>query len=191
MSAQGQIRIGISGWRFDGWRGTFYPEDLTQKRELEFASRQLNSIELNGTFYSTQKPQSFQSWRKETPDDFETEVRTPDQMTYAELRRYIDTIRRSGYSAEQLTVKLYTKTSWPVLSLVMSLIALPFAFKIGKRGALYGVGIALVLGITYWMVFAIFTKFGEVGNLPPLLSAWSANILFSIAAVYMFLNVET
>jgi lipopolysaccharide export system permease protein len=128
---------------------------------------------------------------RETPDDFETEVRTPDQMTYAELRRYIDTIRRSGYSAEQLTVKLYTKTSWPVLSLVMALIALPFAFRIGKRGALYGVGIALILGITYWMVFAIFTKFGEVGNLPPLLSAWSANILFSIAAVYMFLNVET
>jgi LPS export ABC transporter permease LptG len=128
---------------------------------------------------------------RETPEDFQTEVRTPDQMTYAELRRYIDTIRRSGYSAEQLTVKLYTKTSWPVLSLVMALIALPFAFRIGKRGALYGVGIALVLGITYWMVFAIFTKFGEVGNLPPLLSAWSANILFSIAAVYMFLNVET
>ncbi|HEX3581489.1 MAG TPA: LPS export ABC transporter permease LptG [Thermoanaerobaculia bacterium] len=128
---------------------------------------------------------------KETPDDFETELRTPDQMTYAELSRYIDTIRRSGYSAEQLTVKLYTKTSWPVLSLVMALIALPFAFKIGKRGALYGVGIALILGITYWMVFAIFTKFGEVGNLPPLLSAWSANILFSIAAIYMFLNVET
>ena len=73
----------------------------------------------------------------------------------------------------------------------MALIALPFAFKIGKRGALYGIGIALVLGIFYWIVFAIFTKFGEVGNLPPILSAWSANILFAIAAVYLFLNVET
>ena len=66
MSKQGQIRVGISGWRFDPWRGTFYPEDLPQKRELEYASRKLNSIELNGTFYSTQKPQSFQSWRKDT-----------------------------------------------------------------------------------------------------------------------------
>src|SRR5947207_546256 len=99
--------------------------------------------------------------------------------------------RKSGYAAEELSVKLYQKTSWPFISLVMTLIALPFAFRIGKRGALYGVGLALILGITYWMVFAIFTKFGEVGNLPPLLSAWSANILFSIAAVYMFLNVET
>ncbi|MGA7245640.1 MAG: DUF72 domain-containing protein, partial [Terracidiphilus sp.] len=52
MSEQGQIRVGIAGWRYDEWRGTFYPEDLAQKRELEFASRQLNSIELNGTFYS-------------------------------------------------------------------------------------------------------------------------------------------
>jgi len=88
-------------------------------------------------------------------------------------------------------VKLYTKTSWPVLSLVMAMIALPFAFRIGKRGALYGVGLALILGIVYWITFALFTKFGEVGNLPPVLSAWSANILFAIAATYMFLHVET
>ena len=57
--------------------------------------------------------------------------------------------------------------------------------------ARYGIGIALVVGIIYWMVFAIFTKFGEVGNLPAILSAWSANVLFAIAAIYLFLHVET
>jgi len=82
MSQNPQIRIGISGWRFDGWRGTFYPEELTQKRELEFASRKLNSIELNGTFYSTQKPQSFQSWRKETPDDFVFSIKGSQFITH-------------------------------------------------------------------------------------------------------------
>ena len=128
---------------------------------------------------------------QETPQDFETELKTPEQMTYAQLRRYIDTIRKTGYAADELSVKLYQKTSWPVISLVMALIALPFAFRIGRRGALYGIGIALILGIFYWMIFAVFTKFGEVGNLPPLLSAWTANILFAIAAVYMFLHVET
>ncbi|HET7712416.1 MAG TPA: LPS export ABC transporter permease LptG, partial [Thermoanaerobaculia bacterium] len=128
---------------------------------------------------------------RETPDDFATEAKSPDQMTFAELRRYIEIIKSSGYAAERLSVKLYEKTSWPALCLIMALIALPFAFKIGKRGALYGVGVALILGIAYWMVFAIFTKFGEVGNLPPLLSAWSANILFGIGAIYMFLHVET
>lgn len=127
----------------------------------------------------------------ETPEDFASEVKPPDQMTFAQLRRYIRTIRDSGYSAEELMVKLYAKTSWPVISIVMVLIALPFAFRMGKRGALYGVGIALILGIFYWMIYAVFTKFGEVGNLPPLLSAWSANILFALAAMYLFLHVET
>lgn len=127
----------------------------------------------------------------ETPEDFAADVKPPDQMTYAQLRRYIQTIRNSGYAAEELTVKLYAKTSWPVISIVMALIAMPFAFRMGKRGALYGIGIALILGIFYWMIYAVFTKFGEVGNLPPLLSAWSANILFALAAIYMFLHVET
>jgi LPS export ABC transporter permease LptG/LPS export ABC transporter permease LptF len=127
----------------------------------------------------------------ERPEDFETDLKTPDQMTFAQLRRYIQMIKTSGYAADDLAVKLYTKTSWPVISLIMALIALPFAFKIGRRGALYGVGIALILGIVYWMVFAVFTKFGEVGNLPAILSAWSANILFGLAALYMFLHVET
>jgi uncharacterized protein YecE (DUF72 family) len=82
MSQQGQMRVGISGWRFDGWRGGFYPEDLAQKRELEYASRKLNSIELNGTFYSTQKPQSFQAWRKDTPDDFAFAIKGSQFITH-------------------------------------------------------------------------------------------------------------
>jgi lipopolysaccharide export system permease protein len=127
----------------------------------------------------------------ETPEDFALEVRLPDQMTYAQLHRYLATLRESGYAADALAVKLYEKTSWPALSLIMALIALPFAFRMGKRGALYGIAIALVLGIVYWIVFALFVKFGEVGNLPPLLAAWAANILFGLAAGYMFLNVET
>ncbi|HYI09659.1 MAG TPA: LPS export ABC transporter permease LptG [Thermoanaerobaculia bacterium] len=128
---------------------------------------------------------------KETPEDFATEVKAPEQMTYAQLRRYVNTLRASGYGADNLAAKLYEKTSWPAICLVMALIAMPFAFRMGKRGALYGVGLALVLGIVYWTIFGIFTKFGEVGNLPPLLSAWSANILFALAALYMFLHVET
>jgi uncharacterized protein YecE (DUF72 family) len=59
MGAAGRIRIGVGGWTFEPWRGVFYPPDLTQKRELEFASRALTSIEINGTFYGSQKPASF------------------------------------------------------------------------------------------------------------------------------------
>lgn len=66
----GQIRAGIGGWTFEPWRGVFYPDGLSQKRELEFASRAVSSIEINGTYYSTFKPDSWKRWRDETPDDF-------------------------------------------------------------------------------------------------------------------------
>jgi uncharacterized protein YecE (DUF72 family) len=66
----GKIRIGVGGWTFEPWRGVFYPEGLTQKRELEFASRALTSIEINGTYYSTFKPDSWRKWRDETPEGF-------------------------------------------------------------------------------------------------------------------------
>ncbi len=68
--SSGHVRIGISGWRYAGWRGVFYPEHLPQRRELEFASRTFSSIEINGTFYSLQKPDYFRRWAAETPDDF-------------------------------------------------------------------------------------------------------------------------
>jgi uncharacterized protein YecE (DUF72 family) len=69
-NATGQVRIGIGGWVFEPWRGTFYPDKLSQKRELEYASSKLTSIEINGTYYGSQKPESFAKWREETPDGF-------------------------------------------------------------------------------------------------------------------------
>lgn len=127
----------------------------------------------------------------ERPEYFTSDFKLPNQMTYSELRRYIRDLEISGYSSEELRVQLYQKTAWPFVSLVMALIALPFSFRIGKRGALYGVGVALFLAFVYWAVYGVFTKFGEVGNLPALLSAWSANVLFIIAAVYLFVHAET
>lgn len=70
MAKQGRIYVGVGGWTFEPWRGVFYPDDLAQKRELEYASRQLTSIEINGTYYSTFKPPSWIKWREETPDGF-------------------------------------------------------------------------------------------------------------------------
>lgn len=67
---RGDIRIGISGWTYAGWRGPFYPDDLAHRRELEYASRCLNAIEINGTFYSLQRPSAFARWYDETPSGF-------------------------------------------------------------------------------------------------------------------------
>lgn len=77
-----QLRIGTSGWTYDLWRGVFYPKGLMQRRELEYASRQMNSIEINGTFYSLQRPASFRKWYDSTPDDFVFAVKGSKYLTH-------------------------------------------------------------------------------------------------------------
>ncbi len=81
------LRIGISGWTYAPWRGVFYPPKLAQKRELEYASRQLNSIEINGSFYSLQRPSSYRSWYAATPDDFVFSVKGPRFVTHMKKLR--------------------------------------------------------------------------------------------------------
>jgi uncharacterized protein YecE (DUF72 family) len=82
----GKIRAGIGGWTFEPWRGVFYPDDLVQSKELHYASRQLPVIEVNGTYYSTQKPATFQKWAADTPDDFVFTLKGP---RYATNRRVL------------------------------------------------------------------------------------------------------
>ncbi|VFR38574.1 FIG003003: hypothetical protein [plant metagenome] len=76
------LRIGISGWRYAPWRGSFYPDDLTQNRELAWASRQFCSIELNGSFYSLQTPARYRRWRDDTPQGFVFSVKAPRYITH-------------------------------------------------------------------------------------------------------------
>jgi len=78
----GAIRIGISGWRYEPWRGVFYPEKLPQKDELSYASRRLSSIEINGSFYSMQRPEYYARWRDETPDAFVFALKGPRYITH-------------------------------------------------------------------------------------------------------------
>lgn len=82
MKREGEIRIGISGWRYKGWRGVFYPDDLPQKSELHFASTQFKTIELNGSFYSLQHPDSFRRWYEETPTGFVFAVKGSRYLTH-------------------------------------------------------------------------------------------------------------
>ena len=96
----GQIRIGIGGWTFEPWRGPFYPAGLVQKRELEYASRKLTTIEINGTFYGSQKPATFVKWHDETPDDFVFSLKAPrfatNRRVLAEAGDSVDRFLASG-----------------------------------------------------------------------------------------------
>lgn len=100
QAAKTRIRIGVGGWTYEPWRGAFFPERLPQKRELEHASRALTSIEINGTYYGSQKPASFIKWRDETPDDFVFAVKGPrfttNRRSLAEAGESIERFFTSG-----------------------------------------------------------------------------------------------
>lgn len=100
MSAAGKIRIGIGGWSYEPWRGAFYPDALPEKRELDYASRRLTSIEVNSTYYRSQKPTTFARWRDETPDDFVFALKAPrfatNRRVLAEAGASIDRFFASG-----------------------------------------------------------------------------------------------
>ena len=97
---KGKIRVGIGGWTYEPWRGTFYPKGLAQKGELEYASRRLTSIEINGTYYGTQKAESFARWREETPEGFVFALKGPrfttNRRILAEARGSIERFFASG-----------------------------------------------------------------------------------------------
>ncbi len=127
----------------------------------------------------------------ETPDYFESEFRLPASMSYAELKDYVEDIEASGRRVPEIRVELYKKISFPFICLVMALVALPFSFRLGRKGALYGAGFGVVLGMVFYGVFAFCTTLGETGALPALIAVWSPNMAFALCAVYLFLGVET
>ncbi len=91
MADTGVVRVGISGWTYKPWRGIFFPAKLPQKRELEFAANTFRTIEINGTFYSLQRPSSYQAWAERTPDDFVFSVKGSRYITHLRRLREIET----------------------------------------------------------------------------------------------------
>ena len=101
----GALRIGVSGWRYAPWRGAFYPPGLKQRDELRFASQALPTIEINGSFYSLQRPSSWQGWFDETPDDFVFAVKAPRFITHMLRLRGIDTALANFFASGVLSLK--------------------------------------------------------------------------------------
>ncbi len=171
---------GVSGpteaqWIFaDGWTRRFSPTGgTTQEREY---------TPLKGPFRGDVA---------EPPEFFASELRRPEEMGYSQLSRYIGELRQSGQAVPDLEVDLHSKLAFPAVTFVMALVALPFAFRLGRQGTLYGIGLSIMLGMVFLLVLAVFTALGNKQALPPLIAVWSPSALFGLLAAYLFLGVRS
>ena len=127
----------------------------------------------------------------ESADYFGTEKPNPDFMGYLELRQYTEKMRAGGFATLEQQVALARKLAFPFVTLIMTLLAVPFASTIGRSGAMGGLGVGIALAISYWTLISVFAALGAGGALPPLMAAWAPNLLFGAAALYLLLTVRT
>jgi LPS export ABC transporter permease LptG len=127
----------------------------------------------------------------EPADYFVTEAPDADRMNYGQLKKYVDELKASGYNVLEHEVALQRKLAYPLVPIIMTLIAVPFAVTTGKRGAMYGIGVGIVLALVYWTMISVFAALGAAGIVPPTLAAWAPNLIFGAAAAYLLLTVRT
>ncbi len=126
------------------------------------------------------------------PENFSgNEPQQAEMMTFGELRRHIDRLARSGFNLAESRVQLHERVAFPFVACVMTLLGIPFAMTVGRRGALYGVGLAIILASAYWLLNTVFLAVGQAGLMPAMLAAWAANLLFLAGAAYLTLSVRT
>ena len=127
----------------------------------------------------------------ESPEYFKTEDTDADLMTAAQLRRSVRELAATGANVIPQEIDLQRKLAFPFVTFVMTLLAVPFGVSTGRRGTLYGIGLGIVLALSYWFVMSVFVAIGKAGLLPPVLAAWTPNIVVSAAAIYLLLTAKT
>ncbi len=128
---------------------------------------------------------------REHPEYFKKEDRQSQEMSFSELSTYISDLRQSGFDTKRLSVQLNRKLAYPAITLVMAILAVPFALMTGKRGGVAGFAVAILLAVVYLGVSGLFEAMGNVNTLPPALAAWSADALFTFAGAYFLLRTPT
>ena len=128
---------------------------------------------------------------REPPSYFTKDVRQSSEMSFGELAHYIHNLRQSGFNTVPLRVQLNHKLAYPLITLVMAVLAIPFALSMGKRGSLSGIAVAIGVAIAYFVVSGFFEAMGNVSWLPPFLAAWSPDFLFGLAGAYLLLRTST
>jgi LPS export ABC transporter permease LptG/LPS export ABC transporter permease LptF len=161
----------LNTWVFeDGWVRTFAGDEIQDYRPFAVS-----------TFPEITEP----------PQYFKKETLQSTEMSFSELRAYIQDLRQSGFDTMRLRVQLNHKIAYPLVTLVMAVLAIPFALSMGKRGSLTGIAVAIGLAVAYWFVSGTFEAMGNVNLLPAFLAAWSPDLLFGLAGGYLLLRSST
>jgi LPS export ABC transporter permease LptG/LPS export ABC transporter permease LptF len=158
-------------WRFqNGWQREIEGPNVTQYRE--FTQTTFSEIH-------------------EEPSYFKKESLQSQEMNFGQLDHYIRDLRQSGFDTMRLRVALWHKLAYPLIAVVMAILAIPFALSMGRRGSLTGIAVAIAVALAYWVVDGLFGAMGTVNYLPPPLAAWSSDILFGLAGGYLLLRTPT
>jgi len=161
----------LQKWVFEqGWTRTFRGAAIESYRPFDVA-----------TFAELSEP----------PTYFKKEVKQSSEMNYEELKNYIHDLQQSGFDVVRLRVQLQKKFAFPIITLVMAVLAIPFALRTGRRGALAGVATAVLIAVVYFVTSGLFEAMGNTSQLPPALAAWSPDLLFALAGGYMILKIPT
>ncbi len=171
FAARSHWEESLQKWVFErGWERSFNGDAVNDFRQFEVA-----------TFAEVDEPPSY----------FKKEVRQSAEMNYEELQKYITDLQQSGFDVVRLRVQLQKKLAFPLITLVMAVLAFPFSLSAGRRGALTGVAVAVGIAITYWVTAGLFEAMGNVSQLPPLLAAWAPDVIFALAGGYMILKTPS
>ncbi|MCL4233397.1 MAG: LPS export ABC transporter permease LptG [Deltaproteobacteria bacterium] len=127
----------------------------------------------------------------ESPDDLKIYQRDPEEMSWRELRAYVGDLRRQGYDVTNYEVELHGKLAFPLVPIIMAIIGVPFAVRVGRSGGVAaGVGIAIVIGVVYWIVHGLALAVGKSGAIGPIVAAWSAHAVFGIGGLVGLVKVR-
>ena len=177
--------------RTDSWRlaTMTYADRAQYRRGWQAASGWVHNYTVQPPVWTAFKDRKLPDL--EAPDYFETEQPVAEMMTVGQLRRYVQELSASGLNVVPQAVELHRKMAFPFVTFVMALLAVPFGVSMGRRGTLYGIGIGIVLALSYWIVSSLFVAIGKGGLLAPVLAGWAPNIIVLGTACYLFLTVKT
>jgi LPS export ABC transporter permease LptG/LPS export ABC transporter permease LptF len=159
-------------------------------KSWRFNNGWVRNIDVNNSQYSEFTSTSFAEIH-EDPGYFKKENLQSQEMNFAQLDTYIRDLRQSGFDTMRLRVALWHKLAYPLIAVVMAVLAIPFALSMGRRGSLTGIAVAISVALAYWVVDGLFSAMGNVNYLPAALAAWSPDVLFGLAGGYLLLRTPT